>query len=90
MSEIIRQLMNRTPFKKQVMMFSATLSEKRQFDYKKWMVNPKTILVDEGQLILHGLSQYYLRIPEEKKFDKLVLLLDTLAFNQVIIFANRV
>jgi ATP-dependent RNA helicase UAP56/SUB2 len=39
---------------------------------------------------LDGLNQYYMRIPEEKKFDKLALLLDTLAFNQVIIFANRV
>lgn len=46
MNDIIRQLMNRTPFRKQVMMFSATLSEKRQLDYKKWMVNPMTILVD--------------------------------------------
>jgi ATP-dependent RNA helicase UAP56/SUB2 len=54
------------------------------------MVNPISILVDEGKLILHGLTQFYLRIPEEKKFDKLVLLLDTLAFNQVIIFVNRV
>jgi ATP-dependent RNA helicase UAP56/SUB2 len=63
MSEIIRQLMNRTPFRKQVMMFSATLSVKRQLDYKKWMVNPMTILVDEGQLILVGLNQYYLRVP---------------------------
>ncbi|XP_049931434.1 ATP-dependent RNA helicase SUB2-like [Nymphaea colorata] len=90
MQDIIRQLMNRTPFRKQVMMFSATLSEKRQLDYKKWMVNPKIILVDEGKLVLHGLTQFYLRVPEEQKFERLILLLDTLAFNQVIIFTNRV
>jgi superfamily II DNA/RNA helicase len=64
MSEIIRQLINRTPFKKQIMMFSATLNQKKQLDYKKWMVNPMTIFVDEGKLILHGLTQFYLRIPE--------------------------
>lgn len=36
------------------------------------------------------MTQFYTRLNEDKKFDKLILLLDILAFNQVIIFTNRV
>lgn len=48
------------------------------------------IFVDEGQLILHGLAQFFVYIQETKKFEKLTHLLDTLAFNQMIIFVNKV
>lgn len=54
------------------------------------MNNPVTICVDEGQLILHGLAQFFVQVLERKKFDRLSHLLDTLAFNQVIIFVNKV
>lgn len=48
------------------------------------------MFVDEGKLILHGLSQFFVYIPENKKFEKLTHLLDNLAFNQTIIFVNKV
>jgi ATP-dependent RNA helicase UAP56/SUB2 len=71
-------------------MLSATLSEQRMKDCARYMVNPTKVAIDEGKLVLTGLTQYYVRLPEDRKFDKLVLLLDALAFNQVIIFTNRV
>jgi ATP-dependent RNA helicase UAP56/SUB2 len=46
--------------------------------------------VDEGKLTLRGVHQYYYRIEEAKKFEKLMHFLDTLPFNQVIIFANKI
>lgn len=52
--------------------------------------NPVVLLLPEEKLILHGLTQYYIRISEEKKFDKLMILLDGLPFNQVIIFVNKI
>ncbi len=48
------------------------------------------IVIDEGQLVLHGLTQFYLYIQEANKFERLSFLLDRLAFNQTIIFVNRV
>jgi superfamily II DNA/RNA helicase len=36
------------------------------------------------------LAQFFVYIPENKKFEKLTHLLDTLAFNQTIIFVNKV
>ena len=59
-------------------------------DCKKFLQNEVEVFVDEGQLTLHGLAQYYCYLNENKKFEKLTHLLDTLAFNQTIIFVNRV
>ena len=47
-------------------------------------------MLDEGRLVLHGLKQYYIPVVEDKKFKKLTHILDTLPFNQAIVFVNRV
>jgi ATP-dependent RNA helicase UAP56/SUB2 len=54
------------------------------------MQNEVEIFIDESKLVLHGLVQYYVFLQESKKFEKLTHLLDNLAFNQIIIFVNRV
>lgn len=71
-------------------MFSATMPEEMKNDCKKFLQDEVDIFIDEGKLVLHGLAQFYVYIPENKKFDKLIHLLDTLAFNQTIIFVNKV
>lgn len=43
---------------------------------------------DETKLTLHGLQQYYVKLEENEKNRKLNELLDTLEFNQVIIFVK--
>jgi ATP-dependent RNA helicase UAP56/SUB2 len=45
---------------------------------------------EESKLTLHGLLQYYCKLDEAKKNRKLNDLLDTLQFNQVIIFVKSV
>ncbi|ODV82975.1 hypothetical protein CANARDRAFT_30441 [[Candida] arabinofermentans NRRL YB-2248] len=85
----IQEVFRATPFQKQVMMFSATLSQEIRPICKKFMKNPLEIYVDdEKKLTLHGLQQYYIKLPEEKKNVKLAELLDSLEFNQVIIFVK--
>ena len=54
-------------------------------------VQPLEIYVDdESKLTLHGLQQYYIRLPEAQKNRKLNDLLDALEFNQVVIFVKSV
>merc|ERR1711964_944341 len=78
-----------TPKKKQVMMFSATMSQETRALCKKFMQNPHEISVDEeSKLTLHGLLQYYVKLEEKEKNRKLNDLLDALEFNQVIIFVK--
>lgn len=86
----VQEIFRATPPQKQVMMFSATLSAQTKPVCKKFMQNPLEIYVDdEAKLTLHGLQQYYVKLTEEEKNRRLNDLLDTLSYNQVIIFVKN-
>jgi len=54
-------------------------------------LQPFEIFVDnETKLTLHGLQQFYVKLKENEKNRKLVDILDTLQFNQVIIFVKNI
>jgi len=91
MRKDVQDIFKYTPHDKQVMMFSATLSKDIRPVAKKFMQNPMEIYVDdEAKLTLHGLQQYYVKLTEKQKNRKLNELLDTLEFNQVVIFVRTV
>merc|ERR1711963_177913 len=91
MRKDIQQIFIETPKKKQVMMFSATMSAETRALCKKFMQDPHEIRVDEeSKLTLHGLLQYYVKLSEKEKNRKLNDLLDALEFNQVVIFVKSV
>lgn len=85
----VQEIFRATPTQKQVMMYSATLSQEIRPICKKFMRNPLEIYVDDDtKLTLHGLKQYCIKLSENEKNRKLNDLLDTLEFNQVIIFVK--
>jgi len=87
----IQKIFVETPKKKQVMMFSATMTADTRALCKKFMQDPHEIRVDEeSKLTLHGLLQYYAKLEEKGKNRKLNDLLDNLEFNQVVIFVKSV
>jgi ATP-dependent RNA helicase UAP56/SUB2 len=87
----VQKIFKMTPHDKQVMMFSATLSEEIRPVCKKFMHNPLEIYINDGsKLTLHGLQQYYVSLEEKDKNRKLVDLLDALEFNQLVIFVKSV
>ncbi|KXS13996.1 hypothetical protein M427DRAFT_124552 [Gonapodya prolifera JEL478] len=87
----IQEIFKSTPHHKQVMMFSATLAKEVRPVAKKFMSSPLEVFVDdETKLTLHGLMQFYVRLPETAKNRKLNDLLDTLEFNQVVVFVKSV
>merc|ERR1712113_407574 len=91
MRKDIQQIFMDTPKKKQVTMFSATMSKETRELCKKFMQDPHEISVDqESKLTLHGLLQYYVKLTEKEKNRKLNDLLDALEFNQVVIFVKSV
>merc|ERR1711904_376077 len=91
MRKDIQQIFIETPKKKQVMMFSATMTPEIRGLCKKFMQDPHEISVDEeSKLTLHGLLQYYVKLTEKAKNRKLNDLLDALEFNQVVIFVKSV
>ena len=85
----VQEIFRATPQQKQVMMFSATLSEEIKPICRKFMQNPTEHYVDEDtKLTLHGLQQYFIKLEEKEKNRRLNELLDELQFNQVIIFVK--
>merc|ERR1711953_981962 len=91
MRKDVQQIFIETPKKKQVVMFSATMSSESRGVCKKFMQDPHEIRVDEeSKLTLHGLLQYYVTLAEKEKNRKLNDLLDALEFNQVVIFVKSV
>jgi ATP-dependent RNA helicase UAP56/SUB2 len=91
MRKDVQQIFIETPKKKQVMMFSATMTPETRALCKKFMSDPHEIRVDEeSKLTLHGLLQYYSKLTEKEKNRKLNDLLDALEFNQVVIFVKSV
>ncbi|KAJ1844368.1 Suppressor of the cold-sensitive snRNP biogenesis mutant brr1-1, partial [Coemansia sp. RSA 2708] len=87
----VQEIFKATPHNKQVMMFSATLSKEIRPVCKKFMQDPREIYVDdEAKLTLHGLQQYYVTLAENEKNRKLSDILDSLEFNQVVIFVKSV
>jgi len=91
MRKDIQQIFCETPKKKQVMMFTATMTPETRVLCKKFMQDPHEISVDEeSKLTLHGLLQYYCKLEEKAKNRKLNDLLDALEFNQVVIFVKSV
>merc|ERR1712072_1364637 len=66
MRKDIQQIFIETPKKKQVMMFSATMTPDVRSLCKKFMQNPHEISVDEeSKLTLHGLLQYFVKLTEK-------------------------
>merc|ERR1712178_280849 len=91
MRKDVQQIFIETPKKKQVMMYSATMTADTRALCKKFMQDPHEIRVDEdSKLTLHGLLQYYVKLSEKEKNRKLNDMLDALEFNQVVIFVKSV
>jgi len=87
----VQAIFKSTPYKKQVMMFSATLPKEIREVCRKFMNKPFEVLVDdENKLTLEGLQQYWVLLKEQEKNKKLNEILDLLQFNQVIIFVKNI
>jgi len=83
-----QEIFKKTPHEKQVMMFSATISDSARSIYRKLSRKAEEIFVDDKKLTLHGLQQHFVELEENAKIRKLNDLLDALDFNQVVVFVK--
>lgn len=89
MRRTVQRIFQTTPTNKQVMMFSATMSDGAYALCKRFTNNPATIRIGAGaKLTLHNLEQEYIELLEEEKNRWLTNILDAVQFNQVIIFTS--
>ena len=87
----VQKIFTKTSPNKQVMMFSATLPDETKDVCKRFMRKPVEIIVqEENKEHLEKLQQFYVKLKEEEKNKKLFDILDSVQFNQVIIFVNSI
>jgi len=84
----VQEIFKKTPHEKQVMMFSATISDSARIICRKLSRKAEEIFVDDKKLTLHGLQQHFVELEEGAKIRKLNDLLDALDFNQVVVFVK--
>lgn len=84
----IQEIFKKCPKEKQVMMCSATISERARSVCRQISRNAEEIFIDDKKLTLHGLQQHYVEIEEKEKIKKLNDLLDSLDFNQCVVFCR--
>jgi len=91
MREDVQKIYLKTKPKKQVMMFTATLSQKMKDIALKYMRPPYHVIFidDQKRLTLHGLKQFYVEVDEKQKFKCLYMLLTKIDYNQCIIFTSK-
>merc|ERR1712061_391967 len=68
-------------------MCSATISDAARSMCRQISRNAEEIFIDDKKLTLHGLQQHFVEIGEKEKIKKLNDL-DSLDFNQVIVFVR--
>ena len=87
----IYDIFQKLPEDIQVALFSATMPQEMLELTKKFMRNPKMILVKNEQLTLEGIKQYYIDCEEKRwKFDTLCDIYEVVSIAQCIIYCNSV
>lgn len=87
----ITGLISKMPADHQTLLFTATFTEhSEKFARSILRDGYVAILVDDKQLVLTGLMQYYFDAPEEKKLHILLDCLRLLPFSQAVIFAKDI
>tara|TARA_B100001063_G_C16769292_1_gene560545 strand:+ start:1901 stop:3106 length:1206 start_codon:yes stop_codon:yes gene_type:complete len=87
--EQIYKIFQHMPQNIQIGLFSATMDNDLEELSKKFMINPKKILVKAEQLTLQGIAQYFINLDDDmQKYETLKDLFGTLTISQAIIYCN--
>lgn len=90
MKETVNKIYKSLPKDKQVLLFSATMPDAMKDICRSYTHNATEVFVDDDKkLTLHGLQQFYVKLAENEKNRKLVEILESYKFNQVVIFLDK-
>jgi ATP-dependent RNA helicase UAP56/SUB2 len=79
----------RLPAQRQTMLFSATMPDAMKELCRKYTHDATEVYVDDDtKLTLHGLQQYFVKLPTEQKNRRLIGILDSFKFNQLVVFVQ--
>ncbi|MGP1448063.1 MAG: DEAD/DEAH box helicase [Filifactor alocis] len=81
-------LMNKTPRKKQVCMFSATVSQDVKKLSKQFMLNPIYLTAERGEVVLDNISQLIVQTKDSRKLSSLMYSIEKINPFMCMIFCN--
>lgn len=81
-------LMNKTPRKKQVCMFSATVSQDVKKLSKQFMLNPIYLTAERGEVVLDNISQLIVQTKNSRKLSSLMYSIEKINPFMCMIFCN--
>lgn len=85
----IRDIVCKVPTNAQICLFSATMPREVMNITKKFMNDPKIILVKKEQLTLEGIKQFYINVDKDQwKFDTFCDIYDVISVSQSIVYVN--
>ncbi len=86
--EDIEKILNETPFRKQTLLFSATIPQEIRKIAKNYQDNPKFIKVADKKQNIPKITQHAFRTNHKYKFKDLVRLIEAYDIKSALIFSN--
>jgi ATP-dependent RNA helicase DeaD len=84
----IEKILSKTPYDKQISLFSATIDHTVMSVANRYMKNPVKVLVSKDEIALTQMKQYYVVVNTHAKFEKLCSILGENHVDRAIIFCR--
>ncbi len=84
----INKILNKTPEKKQMSLFSATMDRNIWKICNKYMIKPEKILVSKDEITLKQIDQKFIRVDNSSRFSILKELIEKQGIRKAIIFTR--
>jgi len=85
----IDYILRRTPRRKQISLWSATIDDRTMRLSKRYMPDAELILVSRDEIALEEIDQRYIRVAPFEKFDILLKLIEHMHIDRALIFCRR-
>ncbi|MEI8294309.1 MAG: DEAD/DEAH box helicase [bacterium] len=86
--EDIEKILSATPDERQTVFFSATVSKPIRDLIERHSKEPKSVKIEQKQLTVPAIEQWYYEVPQRMKFQALLRLIDFHGYKLGIIFCN--
>lgn len=86
--EDIEKILRSTPTERQTVFFSATVSKQIRELIERHSNSPKSVKIEQRELTVPTVEQWYYEVPQRMKFEALLRLVDFHGFKLGIIFCN--
>ncbi len=85
----IEYILKRTPKKKQISLWSATIDDRTRRLSKRYMPKAEMVIVSRDEIAVETIEQHYIRVAPYEKFEILTKLIDHMSIDRALIFCRR-